>query len=72
MYTVTHVSIKVTEGGHNLVKVEEFLDMAYDIRMKLLSTHSLTFLDETGNIVPLIEGVKYTANLLRMKSQGVK
>ena len=69
MYTVTHVSIKVSDGGHNLITVDQFLDLPFDNRMKLLSTNSLTFLNEDGETIPLVEGVKYTVSLLRSRNQ---
>ena len=62
---ISHVSIKVSDGGHNLVTISEFASYPFDQRMKLLSSKAITFINGEGQTVPLLEGVKYTTELLR-------
>ncbi len=64
---VTQCSIKISSGGHNLISVDEFASYSYEKRMQLISGKSVTFLNDAGDIVPLVEGVKFVANLLRNK-----
>jgi len=62
---VSHVSIKVSDAGHNLLTLEEFACMSFDERMKLISSKSITFLDENGQKISLLDGVRFTTEYLR-------
>ncbi|HCX22556.1 MAG: hypothetical protein CMB80_04915 [Flammeovirgaceae bacterium] len=64
---IKHVSIKVSEGGHNLMEIEKFIEMSLTQRLQLLTEKRISFLDEDGNKVPLIEGVRYANELIKSR-----
>ncbi len=67
---ITHVSIKITGGGHNLMKIPEFANLPFEERMQLISERKITFLDEDGEIQPLLDGIKFTTEYLRNKGNS--
>jgi hypothetical protein len=62
---ITHVSVKKTEGGYNVLKIEDFVSLSIQERTELLIQKKIGFLDEYGENVPLLDGVKFVGTLAK-------
>ena len=65
---ITHVSIQIRQGGHNMYPIDHFVNMPFEERMKIISEKRIVFLNAQGQTQPLLEGVRYVCDLLRDKA----
>ena len=49
------------------MEIEKFIEMSLTQRLQLLTEKRISFLDEDGNKVPLIEGVRYANELIKSR-----
>jgi hypothetical protein len=65
--TIHQVSVQKSKGGFNLMNVDEFLSIPAIERMELAFKKQVTFLDEDGDIIPTIEGMKILTEMVKNK-----
>jgi len=64
---VTHVSLKVKKSGYNLHPVSYFVNLPFNERMRFISENRVSFLDEHGEKISMLEGVRCICDLLRKR-----
>jgi len=65
--TIYQVSVQKTKGGFNLMSIDEFLSIPALERMELAFKKKVTFLDENGDIIPPVEGMKILTEMVKNK-----
>ena len=55
---VLNISVKQSQGGYNLIDVNQFLQMDRGERMKLILERRVQFLDEAGGVIPVKQAIK--------------
>lgn len=62
--SVTQVSVRISERAYNLFSVKEYLNLARETRLKLVRSKSIQYLDDTGQVIPPLDAVRYLAGVL--------
>jgi len=64
---VTHVSLKIKKSGYNLHPVSYFVNLPFNERMRFISENRVSFLDEHGEQMSMLEGVRFICDLLKKR-----
>jgi len=62
--SVSQVSVRMGVRSYNLFNVDEYLSLPREMRIGLLRTDSVQYLDEKGNEVPHLQAVRYLSGIL--------
>ncbi len=55
---IDQISVQKSNGGHNLLRLEQFLAISPYERTQLVLQKKVTFIDEDGEIISLTDGLK--------------
>lgn len=65
---LAHVSVRMA-AGYNILPVEKFLEIPLSDRMELILQRKVGFLDERGQVLPTIEGLRALKEFRRNPSR---
>ncbi|NJM93593.1 MAG: hypothetical protein HC842_02070 [Cytophagales bacterium] len=65
MGRVFQIAVKVSDGGYNLISVNDFLKMPMMERMEMMLQKRIQYLDEVGNVIPILEATRQMGEVKR-------